>query len=89
MIIILRNLIDNLHLCQYPQVKRRMRRDAQPDSDTNADEYEDEDEGTNLCSAFEISQHLYVMLMVLYYRCVDQYLKRNRNFYTDVSDHLL
>ncbi len=35
-----------------------MRRDAQPDSDTNADEYEDEDEGTNLCSAFEISQHL-------------------------------
>lgn len=50
----LRNLIDNLHLCQYPQVKRRRRRDAQLDSDTD----EDEDDGTNLYSAFEINQHL-------------------------------
>lgn len=53
----LRNLIDNLHLCQYPQVKQRMRRDTQLDGDTNADEEEEED-GTNFCSAFEINQHL-------------------------------
>lgn len=51
---LLKNLIANLHFVQYPQVKRRMRREAQPDSDTKTDEDEDED-GTSLCLAFEIN----------------------------------
>ncbi len=43
---VLKNLIANLHFYQYLQDQRRMRRDAQPDSDTKA---KDKDyDGTNL-----------------------------------------